>query len=134
MAVFQILAKGQKEVGNRRKMKVNQWKSMAKACKEADDKILEQACPKLKKVIGEKRRLPFKKILHDVGFPREAAHLASQMLVAGTPVVREFPITGVFPDREHKATKTPKEILQAAKWSRRQLAGSMRASASPAVD
>ena len=134
VAVFQVLSKGKKEVEKRREMKLKQWRSMASSCKVSDERLLEQACPRSRQVIRGRRPLLFKHILKDVGFPAPAAHLASQMLVGGVPVVGEFPVTGVFPERKHEASKTKEDVLKAAKWSRRSLAGSMRASARPDVD
>ena len=131
-AIFSILTEGPIAINHKRQAYLSRWRKRAKEVEKIEAELFQATNPEVRTIVEGKRPRLFQEMLAEAGFPK-AAEL-SKMLLQGVPMFGPFPKTGVFPDREHEATKTIEDIARAAKWSRKALLGSMRGSGNSEMD
>ena len=133
-AVFEVFTKGPVEMASIRQRALEKWTRRAAAELDADERALFAKAPAgiqaawgghrdprdaLKGPWKGKRSLLLAEMAAAAGVPNP--ELIAAYIQRGAPAFGEVPASGLFGERDHPATKTFKEVLQASKWSRPQL-------------
>ena len=116
MAIFQCVTLGTKKVIEHREAWFQKWELRATQLEDEEAKLTSSLHPDIAQRARKKRPLLLREILQSTGF--KSPELIFKMITEGFPMFGEFPVTGVFPKREHEATMSREEAMKTAKWAR----------------
>ena len=131
-AIFECVTAGPERIAMLREEWFDKWEARATVLEREEDELAESLHPDIRRWSRMKRPLLLREILKDTGFP--SADLMFQMMTEGFPMFGEFPVTNVFPEREHAATLTVDDALRTAKWARPAAAAKRKATWDPQVE
>ena len=116
LAVFNCVTLGPEEIVRRRETWFAKWERRARQLEAEEQKLAATLHPDVAERARKKKPLLLREILVETGFP--STDLIISMIQEGFPMFGPFPVTNVFPKREHMAAITKEEALKAAKWAR----------------
>ena len=109
------------------------WKTLSAQLEPANDAFCAKLHKEVRPFAARKKPLLLKAILDELNFPDEAATVLHDCMANGFPAFGRFPRTGLFPEREHRATATREDLMKSAAWAKPALINSRSRAEKPEV-
>ena len=115
-AIFFCLTEGPDAVRRKQKEFRQRWEAKAVELKDDEATFCGLLHPGVAPFAAKKRQLLLTAILDDLGFG--ATDVLLSCLGTGFPMFGPFPVTGIFPQRSHRASIDMEDLPAVAKWAR----------------